>query len=129
MASSQAVSRWTAESLLEIVKKLPSAELEKFLAKLDEWRAEREEEELLKFIKENSQLPPEKQKRFNKLRRKLQNETITEREQQELLALWEELERRNVMRLEALIKLAKMRKVSVRELMEQLGIGENRDVF
>lgn len=129
MASSQAVSRWTAESLLEIVKRLPDNELERFLAKLDEWRASREEEELLRVIKENSQLTPEKQKRFNRLRRKLQNETITEKERHELLAMWEELERRNIVRLEALIKLAQKRKVSVRELMAQLGIGENRDVF
>jgi len=96
---------------------------------LDEWRVQREEEELLRVIKENSQLPPEKQKRFNRLRRKLQNETITEKEREELLAMWQELERRNIVRLEALIKLAQKRKVSVRELMEQLGIGENRGVF
>lgn len=129
MPSSQATSRWKAESLLEIVKRLPNGELEKFLAKLDEWRTKREEEELLRVIKENSQLPPEKQKRFKRLRRKLQNETITEKERQELLAMWEELEHRNVVRLEALIKLAQKRKVSVRELMAQLGIGENKDVF
>ena len=96
---------------------------------MDEWRVQREEEELLRVIKENSQLPPEKQKRFNRLRRKLQNETITEKEREELLAMWQELERRNIVRLEALIKLAQKRKVSVRELMEQLGIGENRGVF
>jgi len=129
MASSQATSRWTAESLLKIVKRLPVSELERFLAKLDEWRVQREEEELLRVIKENSQLPPEKQKRFNRLRRKLQNETITEKEREELLAMWQELDRRNIVRLEALIKLAQKRKVSVRELMEQLGIGENRGVF
>jgi hypothetical protein len=115
--------------LLEVVKALPSEELERFLEKLEQWRCEREEEELIRVIKENSQLPPEKQKRFNRLRRKLQNETITEKERQELLALWEELERRNVQRLEALVKLAQRRKTSVRELMAQLGIGENRDVF
>jgi len=129
MANSQTGSRWTAESLLEVVKKLPSRELKRFLEKLEEWRAEREEEELLRVIRENSQLPPEKQRRFNRLRRKLQNETILEKERQELLALWEEVERRNVERLEALAKLAQKRGVSVRELMMQLGIGENRDVF
>jgi 5'-deoxynucleotidase YfbR-like HD superfamily hydrolase len=74
-------------------------------------------------------LPPEKQKRFNRLRRKLQEETISETERKELLALWREVERRNVRRLEALIKLARRRGVTVRELMRQLGIKENRDVF
>ncbi len=54
MASSQMTSRWTAESLLEVVKGLPSEELERFLEKLEEWRCEREEEELIRVIKENS---------------------------------------------------------------------------
>lgn len=129
MASTHAPTRWTAERLLEVVKKLPSDELERFLEGLERWKAEREEEEVVRVIKENSQLPPEKQRKFNRLRRKLQNETITEKERQELFALWEELERRNVERLEALTKLAQRRGVSVRELMEQLGVGESRDVF
>jgi 5'-deoxynucleotidase YfbR-like HD superfamily hydrolase len=68
-------------------------------------------------------------RRFNQLRRKLQNETISEREYEELLSLWQEVERRNVERLRALIELAKLRGVSVQELMRQLGIGENTDVF
>ncbi|MCS7187329.1 MAG: hypothetical protein N3B10_09670 [Armatimonadetes bacterium] len=129
MASSQAVSRWTAESLLEIVKSLPDNELERFLAKLDEWRASREEEELLRVIKENSQLPPEKQKRFNRLRRKLQSETATEKEHAEYLALLQELEQRNIKRLKALIELARRRGVKVQDLMRELGIGEKVEVI
>ncbi len=128
MANSQTGSRWTAESLLEVVKKLPSRELKRFLEKLEEWRAEREEEELLRVIRENSQLPPEKQRRFNRLRRKLQNETISEKERAEYLALLQELEQRNIKRLEALMELSKKRGVSVRELMRQLGIGEKVEV-
>lgn len=129
MASSQMTSRWTAESLLEVVKGLPSEELERFLEKLEEWRCEREEEELIRVIKENSQLPPEKQKRFNRLRRKLQNETATEKEHAEYLALLQELEQRNIKRLEALIELSRRRGVKVQELMRQLGIGERVDVI
>jgi len=96
---------------------------------LDEWRVQREEEELLRVIKENSQLPPEKQKRFNRLRRKLQNETVTEEEYAEYLALLQELERRNIKRLEALIELAKRRGVKVQELMRQMGIGEKIEIL
>jgi hypothetical protein len=129
MATSQPPFQWTAEQLLEAVKGLSSEELRRFLEGLRRWRREREEEALLREIWENSQLPPEKQKRFNRLRRKLQEETISEAERKELLALWREVERRNVRRLEALIKLARRRGVTVRELMRQLGIKENRDVF
>jgi len=123
MATSQPPFQWTAEQLLEAVKGLSSEELRRFLEGLRRWRREREEEALLREIWENAQLPPEKQKRFNRLRRKLQEETATEKERAEYLALLKELERRNVRRLEALIKLARRRGVTVRELMRQLGIG------
>jgi 5'-deoxynucleotidase YfbR-like HD superfamily hydrolase len=85
--------------------------------------------ELINASDVEAQLPPKKQRRFNQLRRKLQNETISERGYEELLSLWQEVERRNVEMLRALIELAKLRGVSVQDLMRQLGIGENTDVF
>jgi len=124
----QVSTRWTAERLMEAVKKLTPEEFRRFWEQLLAWRAEREQK-FLRTIQENSQLPPKKQHRFNQLRRKLQDETISEREYEELLILWQEIERRNVERLKALIELAKLRGVSVQELMRQLGIGENTDVF
>jgi thiamine pyrophosphate-dependent acetolactate synthase large subunit-like protein len=117
----QVSTRWTAERLMEEVKKLTPEEFRRFWEQLSAWRA-KQEQKFLRTIRENSQLPPKKQRRFNQLRRKLQNET-------KLLSLWQEVERRNVERLRALIELAKLRGVSVQELMRQLGIGENTDVF
>jgi 5'-deoxynucleotidase YfbR-like HD superfamily hydrolase len=124
----QVSTRWTAERLMEEVKKLTPEEFRRFWEQLSAWRA-KQEQKFLRTIRENSQLPSKKQRRFNQLRRKLQNETISEREYEELLSLWQEVERRNVERLRALIELAKLRGVSVQELMRQLGIGENTDVF
>lgn len=124
----QVSTRWTAERLMEEVKKLTPEEFRRFWEQLSAWRT-KQEQKFLRTIRENSQLPPKKQRRFNQLRRKLQNETISEREYEELLSLWQEVERRNVERLRALIELAKLRGVSVQELMRQLGIGENTDVF
>jgi 5'-deoxynucleotidase YfbR-like HD superfamily hydrolase len=124
----QVSTRWTAERLMEEVKKLTPEEFRRFWEQLSAWRA-KQEQKFLRTIRENSQLPPKKQRRFNQLRRKLQNETISERDYEELLSLWQEVERRNVERLRALIELAKLRGVSVQELMRQLGIGENTDVF
>ncbi|MFA0783483.1 hypothetical protein [Fervidibacter sacchari] len=124
----QVSTRWTAERLMEAVKKLTPEEFRRFWEQLSAWRAE-QEQKFLRIIRENSQLPPKKQRRFNQLRRKLRDETISEREYEELLSLWQEVERRNVERLKALIELAKLRGVSVQELMRQLGIGENTDVF
>ncbi|MCS3920428.1 hypothetical protein Q2T83_09700 [Fervidibacter sacchari] len=124
----QVSTRWTAERLMEAVKKLTPEEFRRFWEQLSAWRAE-QEQKFLRIIRENSQLPPKKQRRFNQLRRKLRDETISEREYEELLSLWQEVERRNVERLKALIELAKLRGVSVQELMRQLVIGENTDVF
>jgi hypothetical protein len=49
-------------------------------------------------------------------------ETLTEREQQELIALSDRLEKANARRMEALAQLASLRAVSVETLMADLGI-------
>jgi len=92
---------------MEAVKKLTPEEFRRFWQQLSARRAE-QEQKFLCTIRENSQLPPKKQRRFNQLRRKLQNETISEREYEELSSLWQEVERRNVERMRALIELAKL---------------------
>jgi len=114
----QVSTRWTVERLMEAVKKLTPEEFRRFWEQLSAWRA-KQERKFLRIIRENSQLPLKKQRRFNQLRRKLQNETISEREYEELSSLWQEVEQRNVERLRALIELAKLQGVSVQELMRQ----------
>jgi hypothetical protein len=87
------------------------------------------ESALLASIFENSRLPAAEQRRFNRLRRKRQAETLTKSEEAELQALWQGVEQMNVVRLEALTKLAQRHGTDVLTLMRELGLKENRDVF
>ncbi len=84
---------------------------------------------LLASISENSRLPAAEQRCFNRLRRKRQAETLTKSEEAELQALWQRVEQMNVVRLEALTKLAQRHGTDVLTLMRELGLKENRDVF
>lgn len=76
------------------------------------------EADLLKKI--NKSLPPEIQMRYDYLMNLRQSEEIKEDEYQELLELTSFTENLNVKRLEFLIQLAKLRNVSLDDLIEQL---------
>ncbi|MEW6125569.1 MAG: STAS/SEC14 domain-containing protein [Acidobacteriota bacterium] len=123
----QVQAKLSADELLQAVEQLSTQELDKFAGEVLKVQARRKaprpskrESALLLKIKEA--FPKDKQRRYNKLYSKLQEETITEKEYQELLPLVKEQEQLNVRRLEALIKLAQIRQVSVDELMDSLGI-------
>jgi hypothetical protein len=124
----------TMEQLLAAVKQLSPGELREFTEQFAAWQkqhAQQDEEEaaLLACIAENSRLPAAEQRRFNRLRRKHQAETLAKPEATELQALWQRVERMNVARLEALRKLAKRRGTNVRTCMRELGLSESPDVF
>lgn len=68
-------------------------------------------------------LPPDIQQRYRELREKLQAETLSAAEHQELLTLTDTIEQADADRLERLITLAQMRQVSLPDLMQQLGLG------
>lgn len=114
------------QNLIEKISRLPPdqmAQVEAFVNSLQERKPvffSNEETVLLKIIKEMSRNPF--RKRLNALREKLRNETITTDEHIELLWLTEQVERRNVDRVSALADLARLRGVSLPEVMGQLGI-------
>ena len=60
--------------------------------------------------------------RYRTLIARRRAETLTPKEQQELIALSERLEARSVERLVSLTELARRRDVSVRTLMDELGL-------
>ncbi len=76
------------------------------------------ETELLKKI--NSVAPTVIQKRYDFLVKKRKNETINDEEYQELLELTAYMENLGVKRLEYLLELAKLRNLSLDEIVEQL---------
>ena len=61
-------------------------------------------------------------RRYKELIAKRRAETLTRDEQQMLIALSDQIERQNARRVECLAELARIRKVSLQELMRQLGV-------
>lgn len=86
----------------------------------------RKESELLLQI--GREFPPEQRQRIENLTDKMEFESITDEEHSELLRLTDLLEADRVERLKAVVELAKYRKVSVDEVMEQLGMKPGRHV-
>ncbi len=78
------------------------------------------ETELLRKI--NAGVPFEIQKRFDNLIKKRISETLNDEEYQELIELTAYMENHGVQRLEHLIELAKLRNVTLDEIIEQLQI-------
>lgn len=60
---------------------------------------------------------------YKMLIQKRQEETIAKEELARLIKMSDRLEKANVVRMKCLIELAQLRKVPVRELMQQLGIS------
>jgi hypothetical protein len=134
MPTVQVPAQLTVEHLIAAVQQLSPAEWREFQQRLAEWQAqngdpEETEAQLLAIIHDNSRLPTAQQRRFNRLRRKRQDDTLTEIEQAELQKLWQRVEQMSVERLEALTRLAQRRGTDVRALMRDLGFPENPGVF
>jgi hypothetical protein len=131
MATAPTRSPRTVKDLLAAVKQLPPADLREFERQFTRWAENNgaDEEALLIAIRENSTLPPVEQRRFNRLRRKHQDGTLTAAEQEQLQTLWSRVEKANVARLEALIELSRRRGTNVRTVMRELGLPENPDAF
>lgn len=79
-----------------------------------------EETELLQRI--NASLSSLEWERYRSLLVKRDAETLTDEEHSELIALSDKIEEANVNRMEAVAELARVRKVTVPELMSTLGL-------
>ena len=111
---------------------MPPAELHEFAQEFTKWQKRNgtrshEEAKLLTRIKENSRLPVTHQRRYERLRRKHERTDLTESEFAEYQALIQQLEARNVKRLEALLALAQKRGTTLRRIMEELGLPSIKD--
>lgn len=85
----------------------------------------RQESVLLEEI--NAFIPIETWERYHFFRAKRQNETINASESAEYDAINQQIETANVKRLKLLIELAKIRKITLDELMQQLGLTTTDD--
>jgi hypothetical protein len=80
----------------------------------------RSESELLQKI--NKPVPGAVRERFNLLNEKLQDETISPEEHQEFLQLVDQIELADAGRVQCLLELARLRRVSLDVLLQDLGI-------
>jgi Rad3-related DNA helicase len=114
-------------TLVHEAERLDNRSLDAFIDNILSLRAQRatsdtqkKEAALLKKI--NKGLSPIENERFSTLNTQRIRHTLSATEQNELLALLEKLEKLNVSRLKYLTSLARLRNISVRELMQQLGL-------
>ncbi|OCQ91081.1 hypothetical protein BCD67_21910 [Oscillatoriales cyanobacterium USR001] len=117
----------SALDLLQAVEQLSQTELEQFVEKILQVKAQRiapslsiNESELL--IKINQDLPQELRHLYQTLIEKRNQEHLTEPEYQQLLELTEEVEKYQAQRLEYLTQLAQIRQLSLTNLIAQMGL-------
>ena len=132
MAHSSSSAKPTATRLLREMARLPLGELDRLAcnllvlrsAKRDQKLPDREANLLLAI---NRTLEPRKRRHYRRLCAKRRAGTLSRAEHRELLRLGDETEEINADRAKSLVAMAALRKVSVQELMESLGIDSLAD--
>jgi hypothetical protein len=114
-------------TLFHEVERLDNRSLDDFISNVISLRTRRhvdtkQKEEAMLLQKINKSLSFEQVERFRFLNAKRMENNISQQEYAELLTLLEKIEKLNVNRLKHLTALARLRNVSVRELMHQLGL-------
>ncbi|HWQ35810.1 MAG TPA: STAS/SEC14 domain-containing protein [Blastocatellia bacterium] len=115
------------EQLVKAAVQLPQAEFDDLVARLMVARAQRRVphlsgEEARLLLRINRGLSEKQRRRFHELIDKRRAETLTTSEHKELLKLTVKAEQLNVERIEALARLARLRGVTLKQVMQQLGI-------
>jgi hypothetical protein len=131
MPTMPSVNRITSQELLKAVDRLPPAEFEQFLAGLERLRGrrrtdrlDRAQSRLLAII--NRGFAESWWRRYQRLTAKRDAEALTDVEHRELLRLTQRAENRETKRVDALLKLARLRNQSLDQLMKDLGIPAQR---
>lgn len=122
----QAPVQLTVSTLLQAMRQLPPSELDTLLVQARLLQKEQANEAYLLAIVRRK-LSALQQIRLEELSAKSENETISEAERAELLALVEQIETLDGERAEALLALAQRRNMSVRQLMQELALDTHRD--
>jgi hypothetical protein len=115
-------------TLFNEAERLDNRSLDAFISNILYLRIQRnvsdeQKREVMLLKKINKSFSIEQMNRFRVLNEKHAENNITENEYAELGILVEKIERLNVTRLKYLIELAQLRKISVKQLMIQLGIS------
>lgn len=127
MSSIQIKTKVTISDLINGVEQLSNQDLDAFIKNILSVRAKRnsqvsdkEETELLEKI--NETLANEELERYRILIQKRDEESLSEPEHQELIAVSDKIEWINAKRMESLSRLADLKGISLKEIMKQLEI-------
>ncbi len=117
----------SSEQLLRAVAQLPSQDFAMFVNSLLTLRAQREEPRLSQsetalLLQINRGISADMQRRFDELVTKRQARTVTPEELAELVGITNQIEQQDVQRVVALDELARLRGMSLADLVESLGI-------
>ena len=141
MASIENPAELGVEHLLHSVKQLSPVELDEFTRKLTEWQQQREasigevvdpdasDAEVLAFIRANLLLSEKENKRYWQLRRKSDNETLSDDELPEYQELVRRLTILNTKRLEGIAILVQRWGKSAEEIITEFGLKAGNDVL
>jgi len=121
----------TVDRLIDAIERLPSREFADFARQVIAIQTRRgipllakdEEQTLMAMVSQS--LPPAEQDRLDILRQKSRQDALTPAEQAELLAFAQRVERQDLVRAEALVRLAQKRQTSVSAILHGLGLEPN----
>ncbi len=129
MVTVEVSAKLTIDDLVLAVEKLPTEELTQFIRRVLAIQARRgvpllidEEELTLLEAIEGRLATRDAQERLDTLREKSQEGALTPAEQAELLSFVQQVESRDLARVEALCALARKRGTTVSALMRELGL-------
>ncbi len=121
------MATYTVDELVKAAEQLPQIDLENLTVQVLTLKARRaapelskNEAELLRNI--NQGIPDKLQNRYRELIAGRRAETLTESEHAELLHLTNQVEKHDTERLKYLTELARIRKISLTKLLDELGI-------
>jgi hypothetical protein len=127
MSTIQVEAQLSSEQLLKAVQQLSEQELEQLFDKIVELRSPQlaprlplAESELIAKI--NQPMPLDRRQRYHKLIAKRRAGSLTDSEYEELLQLTDEAENADAERMRCLVELARIREITLDELMIQMGI-------
>ena len=131
MSSIEMSSAVKVEHLLNSIKQLSPTELDEFMQKFQKWQQgevlvdedvdpKASDAEVIAFIRENSSLPENENRRYWQLRRKSDDETLTDDELPEYQELVRKLTILNTKRIEGMNVLSERWEKPVRQIMTEL---------
>ena len=122
----------STDDIVEAVAQLPTEELAAFVERVATLRAERvaphaPADEAALLLRIGRGLPPARRRRYDALLLKRDEEMLSPEEHDELIRLTDELEQLQAERAEAIVALARLRRMSPVALLTSLGLRPASD--